>query len=217
LLPNSMAEGASRNVVTMSDLGLFNCSAKAAPNSGASDLRHVAPVPPPPLQPRQQWLNGATSSPEHACNPMLVVPSPQNGLPEQMAVVHYATEQMPPVNYPVVPLRPGPQMPIQNQPATWTEPDPALRHWLCSGQYGAQPIFATPVDNSVSMVAPSLLQATAPPPPTASPTSPVAQAFAKKIAEQDKQSAERSAQQKKEEAESLENLLQHLAAEAYQD
>lgn len=212
----SIAEGGNRNVVTMGDLGLFNSIPKPSPNSGASDLRHTGAAPPPPLQPPQQWLNRATPPLEHPCDHILAGPSPQLALPEQIPSMCYTTDQMPPVSYPVVPLRPAHQMPVPNQAAAWTEPDPALRHWLCSGQYGAQPIFDSPVESSVGMPSPPPIQSRVPAPPSAAPTSPVAQEFAKMIAEQDKQKAERSAQ-KIEEAESLEDLLQHLAAEAYQD
>jgi hypothetical protein len=128
---------------------------------------------------------------------------------EQVAAVHYQSEPMPPANYPVVPPRPSQHVPIQF--GTVDQPDASVRHWLGSGQYGAQPIFNSALDSNggIALASAPLL---APAPPVHPPTSPVAQKVAAKLAQEDKLAAE-----KKEAAEKLDLMLLNLAADAYQD
>jgi len=211
--PVVTAGAATRRVVTAGDLGLFNFST-ASPSLPGTAAPPPQPVPPPqavpPPQrfpPTPQQLAPPRQQPqqqpawqcadERPWERILSVPSPQLALNlnDALTMQHYQ----------MVPPRPqNQQQHIQSAP--WSaDPDPAMRHWLCNGQYGSQPIYHTPLGGSSGIPL-----ASAPPPPAApapavaplpGPLAPVAMAVKLKLEENDK----------------LESLLEHLAAEAYQD
>jgi len=213
--PRLSAEAQSRNVVTLCDLDLFDCVGKTSQSLGALDIRRNHPQPslmqqhqaPPSWHAEPNW--GLVE--ERPWERILSVPSPQAALNlvdsiyRDGAMAHYQVPQSP--HHHMQPPTWSTEPPPQTGP-TWSEPDP--RHWLCSGQYGAQPVFHNPICDSNGMPL-----SAAPPAPLAAPacttalleaTTPAGGTVA--IAPTGPAASENT---------KLETLLQNLAAEAYQD
>lgn len=203
--PRPMVDAVRRNVVTCSDLNLFGDSSKALPSQGNLGIRSAPPLPMQPPQ-KQQHLPAAPApwqcTDERPWERILSVPSPQSGsnLAATSPMGHH---------YAVAP-------PIQPAPPWHAQQDPAL-YWLSSGQYSTQatyhsspsdrgmllepapPNFVQPIfhnDLSSSM----LLEPASSPPPVAAPSM-VADPASGGVNEVSK----------------LETLLEHLAADVYQD
>lgn len=220
LPPHAAPEVSSRNVVTCSDLDLFGFVAKTSPSPGATDFRNTLPPPPRPqpcmplAAPTWQQDFRAHRVEERPWERILSVPSPQVAvsLPESLAMPHHWVPPRPQNQPPHI-------APTPHHVPSWNaEPDPALRHWLCSGQYGAQPIFHDPRCDSGLLLAAAPPVHAAPacsenfgmPPPPPPPVAPAPGCTRVAVdMEPPPEEASHSTQ--------LETLLETLAAEAYQD
>jgi len=215
-------QASSRNVVTWSDLDLVDCIGRTAISPGAFDIRRAPPQPAPQHQPPPCMPVAAPTWPcvdERPWERILSVPSPQ------VALSLAENMQMP--HYPVVPPRPQNQhhhiQPAPQSAPSWNaEPDPALRHWLCAGQYGTQPVFnsqlcggsgqfnSQPVPATPPLqTAPGCTGVAAPPPLNPALGGP---GLAMEMPQPAALESDKALESTK-----LETLLEHLAAEAYQD
>lgn len=222
--PKCWADACSRNVVTWSDLELMG-SSTAQTSTSAAQGHATQPGPlasaaqgfpdartlPPPLPPQV-----ITSAPHWHCveerpyDRILSVPSPQVAMSvgDGMAMPHY----------PVVPPRPQNQhshIQAVHQAAAgaWrADTDPALQHWLCAGQYGAQPIFHTPLcDGNGMPLAAAQVTTSVASAPLGGPQVPLEM---EPVATFNAKPASTEAMS---ESDKLDTLLQELASEAYQD
>lgn len=236
--PKPAAHDYRRNVVTWSDLNLVHGIPQTSPSAGpgaAAQHSQAQRPPPPPPSTVPSW----PSVEDRSWDRILSVPSPQVavGLDGSVSMAHYPVVH--PRHHRQVHQQVHQQVhhqPVVHQqvhqhthmaavhhqqqtvPGIWnTEPDPAMNHWLCTGQYGTQPIFEASGDasgrlwpqpspicdgNGVPLVA-------APPPSTVSVED---LGLFDCVGEAQTEMEPPSTEDAK-----LETLLQNLAAEAYQD
>jgi len=231
VMPNKASPDApSRNVVTWSDLDLVNSVGKTLPtgspgacNVPAQSPQHQPSPCMPTAAPTWQFVE------ERPWERILSVPSPQVALslPDNSVINHFPAVGS--HSHPSQHMQP----PVQQIPmhdATWRqEPDAAMRHWLCSGHYGAQPIYHHTLCDSSTMqlaaaqpppmsTAPMAAMAIAPGHSGLVPPPPLAAApGCEGLPLEMQSSTECTTLEAESESSKLDTLLEHLAADAYQD